>query len=1326
LRRLSAIAVAFFVLGTLTLSMIPAHFESSEKVGRGTPSFVKNALVFPGGLNTSSSVKEYPLIARGLMLPSGSTDAALADLNGDHLTDLIVAVYETKNVSIFYRESDGNFSSYPSYNISLRGHPIAVTAVDVLATGTPQVIVLERKAGMFDNDHLEVFNYTSETSFVRVFDRPPSLENATGLAVGDFNGDTHLDIAVSAAGPSPSLLEGRIEISYGPTFPSWNVFLNGGRGTNSLVVGDFNSDGKSDLACANHYDSNVLIYYQPYSNLMPPNLTLSVVGQPVDLVAGDLDSNAHTDIAVVTTGPNLASFFLQSLVGPSLYALPGTENYNRSLPVGPSGVISGDMNGDSRDDLLVLSSSANKAHGFYQHPTNPVWSNAADFDFPTQAGPQNAIIGELDSDSNSDLAVMGARGDWSGSSLSIYPGHPSLTNPYYRFTNSNQTVLTDPNAVASMFATGDIDGDGIEDLVILYPSMDSFGYMLSFDPPMKNYSGIGFGLGEIPDKMIVADFNGDGYDDILVAATNSTEMKIYYGNDLTTVSFQSETLSCGGVVSDVVTGDIDNDSLLDLAVSTANGLIDVFHNAGVALNPYSEPEEVAPTPGTNIPALAIGDFNSDGLNDLAYTNSTRSTCTIGIFLQRASNSSISLPANVNLTSSTVGHFDRVWSADLNGDGKMDIAALPSGSQSLHLFRQQDFIGPSHVPFKIIVFPEVPSFISVTDATDDGNADILAVLPSSDLLFLFKQEDGVLPDSPSMTFVTGALPNDALVGDANGDHLPDLIVSDSASHCLSIWHSIVIPPVVHAGGPYYPNERTSITLTGSVTTGVFEHQFLRYNWSFGDGSYSGWSGSPFATHMYDVAGHYPVEFRVTLWDGSIVIGNTSADVLNIPLTGDVSDLVITRNPLDTSNLTFDASTLAIRFPDIIRSQWIFGDGSSLDLSEGPNLPEWHMYNATRDYVFWLNLTDDEGSRLSITSTLKLVAPTIELSSPSNNTVMRSGTPIRFAISDDTPPLVSVMYAVDGDAYTNFSIQWNIPTTGWSEGPHTLKVKASDRDGNIALSPTFRIVIDDLSPHITVVTTQTEAFGGSKLNMTVKIDDANVNEQEVFLYVKLPGDASYQNYSMLYAGGGVFYRVIEIPSRSGDLMFNVTSRDLAGNSAASGVYTIHVKVHFIDAALPYMLITAILAALGVSAYFMREVDIAVDEAFVVYNDGRLIAHTTRRLKPGMDDQILGGMFVAIQDFVKDSFKDVTSFTLRKIEFGEKSVLIEKGDHVFLAVILHRKASKKVASKMEKVVAEIEAVFGEHLAGWDGDLDKVRGVGDLVKKLYSKAPLLHWPAK
>ncbi len=107
--------------------------------------------------------------------------------------------------------------------------------------------------------------------------------------------------------------------------------------------------------------------------------------------------------------------------------------------------------------------------------------------------------------------------------------------------------------------------------------------------------------------------------------------------------------------------------------------------------------------------------------------------------------------------------------------------------------------------------------------------------------------------------------------------------------------------------------------------------------------------------------------------------------------------------------------------------------------------------------------------------------------------------------------------------------------------------------------------------------------------------------------------------------------------------------------------------------------------------------------------------------MDDQILSGMFVAVQDFIKDSFKDETSFRLRKLDFGERSVLIEKGEHLFLAVVLHGKASKKVARRMKSVLDDIEDAFSEHLADWDGDLDKVRGVNDRVKMLYSKAPVL-----
>ncbi|HIH00482.1 TPA: hypothetical protein HA259_00095 [Thermoplasmata archaeon] len=257
-------------------------------------------------------------------------------------------------------------------------------------------------------------------------------------------------------------------------------------------------------------------------------------------------------------------------------------------------------------------------------------------------------------------------------------------------------------------------------------------------------------------------------------------------------------------------------------------------------------------------------------------------------------------------------------------------------------------------------------------------------------------------------------------------------------------------------------------------------------------------------------------------------------------------------------------------------------------------------------------------------------------------------------------------------------------------------------------------------MTLQSNPTEAYAGDRLNITVSVDDANVDDERVFLLIRFPGADSPLPVLMKSIGGGVFYAVVEIPMRTGTITYWFEAEDLAGNTAESETtYSIHVKMHFIDAAWPYLLALAIAAALGTAAYFVRESKIAVDETFVIYNDGRLMAHSTRRLKPGMDDQVLGSMFVAIQDFVRDSFKDDTSFTLRKLEFGGKSVLVERGGSVFLAAVLHGKASRKVTRRMKTVVDEIEEAFSLELLDWDGDLDKVRGVNDIMKKLYSRAP-------
>ncbi|MGD1060193.1 MAG: zinc ribbon domain-containing protein, partial [Methanomassiliicoccales archaeon] len=136
--------------------------------------------------------------------------------------------------------------------------------------------------------------------------------------------------------------------------------------------------------------------------------------------------------------------------------------------------------------------------------------------------------------------------------------------------------------------------------------------------------------------------------------------------------------------------------------------------------------------------------------------------------------------------------------------------------------------------------------------------------------------------------------------------------------------------------------------------------------------------------------------------------------------------------------------------------------------------------------------------------------------------------------------------------------------------------------------------------------------------------------------------------------------------------------------------------------------------VGLLLVRNKTAAVDEVFIIYEDGRLIAHQTRRLKPGMDDEILSSMLIAIQSFVKDSFKDERATQLQRLDFGEKKILIEKGDHFFIAIVLHGERPGAAPKKLRQVIDSVQAEHGGTLTGWDGNLESLRGVKDMTAPL------------
>jgi uncharacterized repeat protein (TIGR01451 family) len=122
--------------------------------------------------------------------------------------------------------------------------------------------------------------------------------------------------------------------------------------------------------------------------------------------------------------------------------------------------------------------------------------------------------------------------------------------------------------------------------------------------------------------------------------------------------------------------------------------------------------------------------------------------------------------------------------------------------------------------------------------------------------------------------------------------------------------------------------------------------------------------------------------------------------------------------------------------------------------------------------------------------------------------------------------------------------------------------------------------------------------------------------------------------------------------------------------------------------------------------------VEQAFLMYNDGTLLAHAANRMIPDMDSQIFSSMFTAIQDFVKDSFKDEKDWELKKLEFGDNKIHVGRGEHGLLSLALvYSGNDRRLPEISRKTLKKVHEKFGGVLQDWDGNMDNMRGTRDVL---------------
>ncbi|MDH5389217.1 MAG: FG-GAP-like repeat-containing protein [Gammaproteobacteria bacterium] len=738
-----------------------------------------NGVAFGGGQanyvylnNTTATPFSAATVGNAISTEADTTfTVKLNDVDGDGDLDLITANYEQRDKIYLNNGTSTPFASATGINISndsLLDNDLALGDID--GDGDIDIVV-----GTFGSNRLYQNGGTSKPFSRGIAEDVSTDSNSTwALAYGDVNNDGHLDV-ISGNASDPNYLY----INNGTDSPFTGVpgmviaaDLSSPR---AMQLDDMNGDGKLDLLVGNSVASRIYIHD---GSATPYAIGVSLGVGALEFATGDINGDGHPDL-VAGTSSGQDQLFINNGTATPFSAVVGAPF---GVAGSTAGLALGDLNNDGKLDLAQGTYGVD--YIYLNNGSGTPFSTSAAFE---PASKNTSDVQIVDFNNDGALDIIAGRG---GAVNQLYL-NDGVGNPFD--TTGGVDLGTDAfNTLA--LAVGDINRDGLLDVIASHFGGQHVRLYLGSKSGYVENEGIDVSNDSLSSrKVAVADFNGDGDLDVLAGVQGINRL---YHNDAAPEAFNTIVDTVIGTTNyytvPINVGDFNQDGLLDVIGGVWGGTNKLNINNGTK-NPYNQAAQNLGTDALLTQALAVGDINRDGLDDVVSGNNG------GNNLLHLNNGTPTPFTGAGTNVSNVAETDVTRDlvlADLNRDGYLDVIAGNQGINDKIYFHSGNPSSPYGVaPTSVYPINFNTRVIRAADIDNDGDIDLVTGNDSTvsgdntggNAVFLNNGSGGFpLLNGYYIEFGFDSVNFDKdnsyglAIGDVNNDGLPDLVVGNYGS------------------------------------------------------------------------------------------------------------------------------------------------------------------------------------------------------------------------------------------------------------------------------------------------------------------------------------------------------------------------------------------------------------------------------------------------------------------------------------------------------------------------------------------------------------------